>query len=244
VCYQSASILRVGLPWWSSFFFFWFFFGWQRSQSEESSGIILFSDTAPKMAHQNTIHLVSVVCIIGATAAFLWSNRKKNKRSNDLPGWIGLMSKELPCFDFVDDDSNRVVMDKTTIHKLRKDHFCASQSVSYSNSDPLLVVRGEGSKLFDENGVEYLDTRNNVGHVGHSHPKVVLAIAKQASAINTNTRYLHPNHVRLADKLLQKCPSPLKRVFFVNSGSEANDLALRLARAHTKNKQVIVVDHA
>ena len=86
--------------------------------------------------------------------------------------------------------------------------------------------------------------RNNVGHVGHSHPRVVEAVAAQAAAINTNTRYLHPNVVALAERLLERCPAPLARVFFVNSGSEANDLALRLARASTGKRDVVCVDHA
>jgi 4-aminobutyrate aminotransferase-like enzyme len=131
----------------------------------------------------------------------------------------------------------------STYH-LRKTMLSPSLSLSYENSEPLLILRGIGSKLVDQNGVSYLDTRNNVAHVGHCHPKVVAAVQDQVSELNTNTRYLHPNVCLLAEKLLNLLPSPLEVVFFVNSGSEANDLALRLARAKTRCKNTIVLEHA
>eukprot|EP00967_Tisochrysis_lutea_P078834 scaffold107498_cov33-Tisochrysis_lutea.AAC.2 len=102
--------------------------------------------------------------------------------------------------------------------------------------------------LYDENGREFLDTRNNVAHIGHCHPAVVNAVSSQVSMLNTNTRYLHPTVCELARRLLATFPSPLSDgvVFFVNSGSEANDLALRLARAANSGRsdRTIVVDHA
>lgn len=131
----------------------------------------------------------------------------------------------------------------STFH-LRKTKLSPSLSLSYENSGPLLILRGIESRLVDQNGVSYLDTRNNVAHVGHCHPKVVAAVQDQVSALNTNTRYLHPNICILAEKLLNLLPSPLEVVFFVNSGSEANDLALRLARAKTRCTNTIVLDHA
>jgi ethanolamine-phosphate phospho-lyase len=96
----------------------------------------------------------------------------------------------------------------------------------------------------DETGTSYLDTRNNVAHVGHGNPHVVQSVQSQLSTLNTNTRYLHPNVVELAKRLCGKLPDPLEVVVFVNSGSEANDLALRLARACTKSRNTIVVDGA
>ena len=140
---------------------------------------------------------------------------------------------------------------KTEILALRTKHFCKAQSVSYANSDPLLIVGGRGAFLHDERGNAYLDTRNNVCHVGHQHPAVVRAVQEQIATLNTNTRYLHPNVVRLADALLRTFPagsalSPERggKVFFVNSGTEANDLAIRLAQVHTKRTECVVVDHA
>jgi ethanolamine-phosphate phospho-lyase len=102
--------------------------------------------------------------------------------------------------------------------------------------------------LFDNNiRVTWIcsDTRNNVCHVGHQHPKVIQAIQKQVQTLNTNTRYLHPNMVLLAQRIANLLPDPLQVVFLVNSGSEANDLALRLARAYSGGcKNTIVIDRA
>ena len=87
--------------------------------------------------------------------------------------------------------------------------------------------------LYDEEGREYLDAYNNVPHVGHCHPRVVKAGQDQMALLNTNTRYLHDLINRYAERLTATLPEPLSVCFFVNSGSEANELALRLARAHT-----------
>ena len=92
--------------------------------------------------------------------------------------------------------------------------------------------------------VEYLDCVNNVCHVGHCHPHVVAAAAKQLATLNTNSRYLHPAILDYSRRLTATMPEPLKVVFWVNSGSEANDLALRIARAHTGKRGVLTVDGA
>jgi len=98
--------------------------------------------------------------------------------------------------------------------------------------------------LYDDTGRAYLDVYNNVPLVGHSHPRVVRAAQEQLALLNTNTRYLHDNVNRYAERLTQKLPEPLRVCFFVNSGSEANELALRLARAHTRREDVIVLEQA
>jgi 4-aminobutyrate aminotransferase and related aminotransferases len=133
---------------------------------------------------------------------------------------------------------------KQTVLELRKKHFSPSVSVSYSNTNPLMIMGGSKARLFDECGNSYLDTRNNVAHVGHQNPHVIQAVQKQIELLNTNTRYLHPNAVQLAKRLSDLLPDSLNKVFFVNSGSEANDLAIRLARAKTKSKNMICLDHA
>lgn len=135
-------------------------------------------------------------------------------------------------------------LSKEQVWEMRRRFFCGAQSVSYSNSEPLMVVQGDGHFLVDENGVRYLDSRNNVGHCGWQHPDVVGAIQRQIEMTNSNTRYLHQVPVLLAQKLLGTMPPQLCKVFFVNSGSEANDLALRLAQAHTKSKDCLVVERA
>ncbi|XP_075216556.1 ethanolamine-phosphate phospho-lyase isoform X2 [Lycorma delicatula] len=98
--------------------------------------------------------------------------------------------------------------------------------------------------MYDEKGEQYLDCINNVAHVGHCHQQVVKAACEQISVLNTNSRFLHDNLVLCAQKLTSLFPDPLSVCFFVNSGSEANDLALRLARTHTKHHDVITLDHA
>jgi 4-aminobutyrate aminotransferase-like enzyme len=98
--------------------------------------------------------------------------------------------------------------------------------------------------LFDDEGRRYLDAYNNVAHVGHCHPRVVAAALEQMRTLNTNTRYLHDQIVRYAEQLTATLPEPLRVCYFVNSGSEANELALRLARAHTKARDLIVLEHA
>ncbi len=136
----------------------------------------------------------------------------------------------------------RVARDPATLKQLRDRWISPALSLSYAA--PLKIVRGEGATLIDETGRRYLDLVNNVCHVGHAHPRVVEAIAAQAAALNTNTRYLHDNLVEYARRLAMLLPPELSTVFFVNSGSEANDLALRLALAHSGGDQVVVLDHA
>ncbi|XP_054717656.1 ethanolamine-phosphate phospho-lyase-like isoform X2 [Uloborus diversus] len=127
--------------------------------------------------------------------------------------------------------------------RLRKTYIGESCKLFFEQ-DPLKIVRGEGQYMFDENGKRYLDCINNVAHVGHCHPRVTRAAIEQMSLLYTNSRYLHDNLVLYAQKLCSTFPHKLGVCFFVNSGSEANDLALRMARAHTGHEDVIVLDGA
>ena len=124
----------------------------------------------------------------------------------------------------------------------RRRHFGRNLSLSYQQ--PLTMVRGSRQYLFDHRGRAYLDLVNNVCHVGHAHPRVVRAIAQQAARLNTNTRYLHPTLVDYVQRLSDTFPSPLDVVFLCCTGSEANDLALRLARNVTGRHDLVVVDAA
>jgi 4-aminobutyrate aminotransferase-like enzyme len=110
--------------------------------------------------------------------------------------------------------------------------------------DPVHLVRGEGVWLYDSDGRKYLDMYNNVPHVGHCHPHVVDAICKQAGTLNTHTRYLHENVVSLAERLTAKLPADLDTAMFCCTGSEANELALRIARKCTGGTGIIVTDFA
>lgn len=124
----------------------------------------------------------------------------------------------------------------------RKELLGPNLSVSYDH--PLKIVRGWRQCLYDETGRAYLDVYNNVPLVGHSHPRIVVAVQQQLALLNTNTRYLHDNILQYADRLTALLPSPLKISYFLNSGSEANELALRLARTHTGREDIIVLEHA
>lgn len=109
---------------------------------------------------------------------------------------------------------------------------------------PLNLVRGKGTKLYDVDGTEYLDVYNNIPSLGHSHPAVQEAVSRQLGLINTHTRYLHENILAYAEDLLSTMPDALNRVMFLLSGSEANDLAVRIAKAHTKGSGIIVTSEA
>ena len=117
-------------------------------------------------------------------------------------------------------------------------------SLRLSYDEPLHIVRGEGARLYDAAGREYLDAYNNVACVGHSHPHVARAIALQSATLNTNTRYLHENIVNYAERLGRRLPGDLSVCFFVCSGSEANDLAWQIAKSVTGGDGAIVTDFA
>ena len=124
--------------------------------------------------------------------------------------------------------------------KKRGKHLSKALSLSYRK--PLHIVRGHGMFLYDEFSQRYLDMVNNVSHVGHCHPAVIDAAYKQLSILNTNTRYLHENILNYAQKLTGSLPEGLDVCFFVNSGSEANDLALRLARNYNNRNDTLVLE--
>ncbi|MCG8435916.1 MAG: aminotransferase class III-fold pyridoxal phosphate-dependent enzyme [Gammaproteobacteria bacterium] len=133
-------------------------------------------------------------------------------------------------------------MKQADILRLREAHFGRGLSVSYHK--PITITRGEGAYLYDENNKRYLDCVNNVCHVGHCHPKVVAAAQEQLGKLNTNTRYLHPLLAQYVKALTDLFPGPLSVCYLVNSGSEAVDLALRLARCHTQAEKMIAVEAA
>ncbi|XP_017825854.3 ethanolamine-phosphate phospho-lyase isoform X4 [Callithrix jacchus] len=126
---------------------------------------------------------------------------------------------------------------------LRGKHIGPSCKVFFA-SDPIKIVRAQRQYMFDENGEQYLDCINNVAHVGHCHPEVVKAALKQMELLNTNSRFLHDNIVEYAKRLSATLPEKLSVCYFTNSGSEANDLALRLAQQFTGHQDVITLDHA
>jgi len=130
--------------------------------------------------------------------------------------------------------------DELALHRQRKERLGYGLSVSYA--PPLVILRGAGQYLYDGTGRRYLDTVNNVAHVGHEHPAVVEAIQRQAAVLNTNTRYLHENIVNFAAELTATLPPELSVVHFVNSGSEANELALRMCEQWSGTRNMLAVE--
>lgn len=110
--------------------------------------------------------------------------------------------------------------------------------------EPLHIVKGEGVWLDDSQGRRYLDMYNNVPSVGHCHPHIVQAVARQMGVLNTHTRYLHEDIHHYADRLLSTLPAPLERLVLACTGSESNDMALRLARQWTGKHGIIVSEAA
>lgn len=134
-------------------------------------------------------------------------------------------------------EATREILDRRTRHVPR------NLSILYPD-DPIHVVRAKGQFLYDAAGVEYLDCMNNVPQVGHSHPRLAEVAARQLSAVNTNTRFLYEPLVDFADRLSELAPASLEVCFFTNSGSEANELALRLAHAYTQRRGVVALSGA
>ncbi|OBA85709.1 4-aminobutyrate aminotransferase [Mycobacteriaceae bacterium 1482268.1] len=110
--------------------------------------------------------------------------------------------------------------------------------------EPVHLVRGEGSYLYDADGVRFLDAYNNVASVGHCHPHVVAAVADQMATLNTHTRYLHRGIIDYSERLLATMPAEVDQVMYACTGSEVNDLALRVAEMHTGATGVIVTRDA
>jgi 4-aminobutyrate aminotransferase-like enzyme/Ser/Thr protein kinase RdoA (MazF antagonist) len=132
-------------------------------------------------------------------------------------------------------------VDESLVLQQRREDFGSNLKLSYSK--PVMLLRGWKHYLFDQWGRPYLDAYNNVPHVGHAHPRLQSLVSEQLRRLNTNTRYLHPAQSALARKITSKTPEHLCVCYFVNSGSEANELALRLSRAHTGGKDIVTPDH-
>ncbi|GAA3262969.1 aminotransferase class III-fold pyridoxal phosphate-dependent enzyme [Nonomuraea helvata] len=172
-------------------------------------------------------------------------------RSTDLPGVIE--RDDIDVWESISPDPNLLLRipvshvpardrSKQELARRRRANLAPALSLSYA--DPLHIVAGDGAYLVDADGRRYLDLVNNVAHVGHGHPRVVSALAAQAELLNTNTRYLHGTIIEYARRLAATFPDPLSVVMLTNSGSEANDLALRMARTATGREHVLVLDWA
>lgn len=143
--------------------------------------------------------------------------------------------------------------DKEGILEKRRQHVGPNVALFFAD-EPIHAVRGQGCELFDAEGNSYLDCINNVSHVGHAHPRVAAAVASQLAILNTNSRYLSQGLVDYAEQMAALMPSTLEVLYMTVSGSEANDLALRIAHAAARRAQaedgdtrplhIAVMDHA
>jgi len=159
--------------------------------------------------------------------------------------YAGLRRACAPPVSFAVPDFTRSPSDEASLQSLiarRRQRLGPNLELSYKK--PVHVVRGDGVWLIDDTGRSLLDAYNNVPSVGHCHPTVVQALARQAATLNTNTRYIYKSVIEYADRLTATMPGDLSVCMFVCSGSEANDLAWRLAKAHTGNSGGIVMEHA
>lgn len=129
---------------------------------------------------------------------------------------------------------------KKVLRQKRQKYLGKNLSLSYDS--PLRIQRGYMQYLYNQNGRRFLDTVNNVPHVGHQNPNVVKAAQEQIAVFNSNTRYLHQNLTEYAERLCATLPSELSVCYFVNSGSEANELAMRLARTYTQQQDFVVLE--
>lgn len=132
--------------------------------------------------------------------------------------------------------------DAELVTAVRERHFAPSQRSYYR--EPMNLVRGDGVWLYDESARGYLDAVNNVTHVGHANRVVASAAHRQLLRLNTNSRFVYDGMARYAERLVGLLPEPLEVVFFVCTGSEANDLALRIVRQVTGREHVLIVDGA
>ncbi|MGB1308973.1 MAG: aminotransferase class III-fold pyridoxal phosphate-dependent enzyme [Oceanihabitans sp.] len=132
---------------------------------------------------------------------------------------------------------------KSVTDLIAKRHNISSPILSLSYDNPIYMVGSAFQYMYDAYGNTFLDAYNNIPHIGHSHPEITKNATKQIATLNTNTRYIFDAFSEYAEALLAKFPASLDTVFFVNSGSAASDLAIRLAHAHTKQNTIMVMEH-
>jgi len=130
-------------------------------------------------------------------------------------------------------------IDEDILKKLRKKYLSANLKLSYDS--PIYFVRGFNQYLYSNSGKKYLDTVNNIAHVGHQNVNVVKAAKQQIGILNTNTRYLHDEIISLSENLVSKFPKKLSKAYFVNSGSEANELAIRISNVYSNCDNYIIM---
>lgn len=172
-------------------------------------------------------------------------------RGIDFPGVASPMDKDI--WEIFSPDPNIILKiepslfppkDKSMEETLERRKEILGRNLSIAYNNPVKIVRGWKQYLYDDMGNKYIDSYNNVAHVGHCHPHVVNAMQKQINVLNTNTRYLHDNIIEYAEKLTSYFDKSLNVCYFLNSASEANELAIRMMRYYTNAVDMIVLDAA
>ena len=135
------------------------------------------------------------------------------------------------------------ILNDTTKQDVQRRWKHLSKALSLTYPKPIKMTKAAFQYMYDSQGNTYLDTRNNIPHVGHSHPRVVAAAQRKMAQLNTNTRYLYDEIHEFSEQLLAKFPKNLNKIFFVNSGSAASDLAIRLAHTHTKKQKIAAMQY-
>lgn len=209
---------------------------WEPGQAVEAGQAIAAIGSPPGNGNWPPhLHFQVILDLLGNVGDFPGVAFPEGKKS-----WLSLCPDGAPFFGLpLPDDRRAKQTNEEALYEKRRKLLGYNLSLSYRR--PLHMLRGYMQYLYDSNGRRYLDTVNNVPHLGHQHPAVVEALCRQAAVLNTNTRYLHRNILELAEKLLATLPSPLEVVYFVNSGSEANELALRLARTWSGQQDMVVL---
>ena len=163
-------------------------------------------------------------------------------RPADRNTWVNLSVDPARWLGLIDDGSRLSPIVDAEVRNLRNERLAASQRYYYR--EPMTLVRASGVTFFDADGHRYLDAINNVTHVGHGNERVAQAAARQLRQLNTNSRFVYEQMGAYADRLAGLLPDPLNVVFLVCTGSEANDLALRISRQVTGREDIMVVDGA
>jgi ethanolamine-phosphate phospho-lyase len=182
------------------------------------------------------------------------AHTKKQKPDSDYitvseqPAW-NLLRKWLRINPILAKDCFRKACDftetkkQTLEHQLKRRDKTISSALSLSYSNPIQMSSAAFQFMYDTDGNTILDAYNNIMQVGHCHPHVVESGQRTMAKLNTNTRYVYEELLSYSEKLLSKFPAHLNKVFFVNSGSAASDLAIRIAKTHTKKNKVMVLEH-
>jgi 4-aminobutyrate aminotransferase-like enzyme len=163
-------------------------------------------------------------------------------RPSEIEAWAAVTADPSPLLGLPDVEDEHADLDGTAVVALRDRRLARSQRAYYR--EPPKLVRGRGVWLYDEHGRGYLDAINNVSHVGHAEPRISAAAVGQLRKLNTNSRFIYDGIATYAERLVATLPSPLEVVFLVCTGSEANDLALRIARQVAGRTDVMVIDGA